>query len=231
MRRWRFRAVGNGTHMVVFGGHRLWHGYAVENSLFGGQKPFSYAYFAGEEEMISRFGYAKGGYLDDMWIFTKSECVGCEKDDNGDMTSGSYHTYVDNLDENNIPDGTQRKLCRPKVSDGTGVAKCELGYLSCEGFWSQLTPQHECFSDPGELFDDRGRVSCRQEWPLSRASHGMTLNYEKTHIYVFGGYRALEPYPHTFGAGAGPGAGEARQALAHGTLCLSSRTGGRRVSR
>ena len=45
--------------MMVFGGHRLWHGFATDNS---------------EANSWSSYAeYPKGGYLDDLWVYTKKQ--------------------------------------------------------------------------------------------------------------------------------------------------------------
>lgn len=47
----------DGVSMMVFGGHRLWHGFATDNA---------------EANAWSSFAeYPKGGYLDDLWVYTK----------------------------------------------------------------------------------------------------------------------------------------------------------------
>ena len=43
--------------MAIYGGHRLWQGYSPENTQFNNW-----------EEYITR---PKGGYMDDLWIYTK----------------------------------------------------------------------------------------------------------------------------------------------------------------
>ena len=45
--------------MMVFGGHRLWHGFATDNS---------------ESNSWSSFDeYPRGGYLEDLWVYTKKQ--------------------------------------------------------------------------------------------------------------------------------------------------------------
>ena len=62
--RWKFSMNGgavnatSGESMVVlFGGHRLWHGYASDNSELN--------------DWMSRELLPEGGYLDDLWIYSK----------------------------------------------------------------------------------------------------------------------------------------------------------------
>lgn len=43
--------------MAIFGGHRLWHGYSIENSQTNNW-----------DEYVTR---PIGGYLNDLWIYTK----------------------------------------------------------------------------------------------------------------------------------------------------------------
>lgn len=56
-KRWKHSMAGDGTRMAIFGGHRLWHGFSPENSQdnewrLAETRPF-------------------GGYLNDLWIYTK----------------------------------------------------------------------------------------------------------------------------------------------------------------
>lgn len=49
----------DGLSMMIFGGHRLWHGFATDNS---------------ESNSWSSYAeYPKGGYLDDLWVYTKRQ--------------------------------------------------------------------------------------------------------------------------------------------------------------
>lgn len=49
----------DGRSMMVFGGHRLWHGFATDNS---------------EANLWSSYAeYPKGGYLQDLWVYTKKQ--------------------------------------------------------------------------------------------------------------------------------------------------------------
>lgn len=49
----------DGVSMMVFGGHRLWHGFATDNS---------------EANSWSSYAeYPKGGYLQDLWVYTKKQ--------------------------------------------------------------------------------------------------------------------------------------------------------------
>ena len=56
-KRWRFSIVGYDAMMIIFGGHRLWHGYGDSNS------------WENKWEDLSQ--YPPGGYLDDLWVYTK----------------------------------------------------------------------------------------------------------------------------------------------------------------
>lgn len=49
----------DGLSMMIFGGHRLWHGFATDNS---------------EANSWSSYAeYPKGGYLEDLWVYTKRQ--------------------------------------------------------------------------------------------------------------------------------------------------------------
>lgn len=56
-KRWRHSMINVGNIMVVFGGHRIWHGFAFENSE--------------DNDWLDYTTYPKGGYLDDFWVYTK----------------------------------------------------------------------------------------------------------------------------------------------------------------
>ena len=49
----------DGLSMMVFGGHRLWHGFATDNSEANAWSSF--------EE------YPEGGYLQDLWVYAKTQ--------------------------------------------------------------------------------------------------------------------------------------------------------------
>ena len=56
-KRWKFSMTNDDEFVAIFGGFRLWHGFAPENS---------------EENDWSDFStLPPGGYLDDFWIYTK----------------------------------------------------------------------------------------------------------------------------------------------------------------
>ena len=60
-KRWRFSFLGatnetQNSFVILFGGHRSWHGFASDNSF--------------ENSWESDRFHPKGGYLDDMWIFS-----------------------------------------------------------------------------------------------------------------------------------------------------------------
>ena len=62
--RWKFSINGGAVDatsgesiVVLFGGHRLWHGYASDNSELN--------------DWMSRDLLPEGGYLDDLWIYSK----------------------------------------------------------------------------------------------------------------------------------------------------------------
>jgi len=55
--RWRFSMKTDGTMMVIFGGHRLWQGFSIENSQ--------------DNNWNLNNTRMPGGYLNDLWIYTK----------------------------------------------------------------------------------------------------------------------------------------------------------------
>ncbi|CAM9413451.1 unnamed protein product, partial [Chrysoparadoxa australica] len=63
-KRWKFSMAFNGEVMIIFGGHRLWHGFATDNSQ--------------DNMWDSTEQLPRGGYLDDMWIYTKRQLAADE---------------------------------------------------------------------------------------------------------------------------------------------------------
>ena len=85
-RRWKFSMVAFTNHTkkrkdddtsnsaILFGGHRLWHGFAMDNS---------------EENLWQNTdSYEHGGYLDDLWIFTQE--VMEEPDENNSTSKWAW---------------------------------------------------------------------------------------------------------------------------------------------
>jgi hypothetical protein len=60
-KRWKFSLVSDGLSMYIFGGHRLWHGFATGNSA--------------DNDWNSTTQFPKGGYLNDMWVYTKRQVM------------------------------------------------------------------------------------------------------------------------------------------------------------
>ena len=58
-RRWRMAVTSNQDIMYMFGGHRLWHGFSADNSLFNRWKLYN--------------KYPFGGYMDDLWMYSRSK--------------------------------------------------------------------------------------------------------------------------------------------------------------
>ncbi|KDO26431.1 hypothetical protein SPRG_08234 [Saprolegnia parasitica CBS 223.65] len=54
-KRWKFSSSGDGTNMYIFGGYRIWHGFAPQNSR--------------ANRWSDHTIYPKGGYLADLWQF------------------------------------------------------------------------------------------------------------------------------------------------------------------
>ncbi|CAM9543031.1 unnamed protein product [Phaeothamnion confervicola] len=57
-KRWRFSVVADGYRMLLFGGHRLWHGFATDNSE--------------DNDWASTAQFPAGGYLGDFWEYRKA---------------------------------------------------------------------------------------------------------------------------------------------------------------
>ncbi|OQR85966.1 hypothetical protein THRCLA_10598 [Thraustotheca clavata] len=64
-KRWKFSSSSSATSMYIFGGYRLWHGFAPQNS---------------ESNLWSDYSlYPKGGYLSDLWEFSFTQLIWTQK--------------------------------------------------------------------------------------------------------------------------------------------------------
>ncbi len=173
-KRWKAATtLVDSSRIILFGGHRLWHGFSKDNSR-------STRYSKTDE-------YPNGGYLDDMWEWDLSSCR------QRDTTDGSLPVHlVGNLD-----------------------ARIAQYAATCVSNWTMFERKRNCSSvsllengqlKPGYTWEARHDMICHTVWPQERAGHGI-LNHQGS-LYMFGGYRTFFPYPHTRGAGAGPGSAE-----------------------
>ncbi|KAG5189572.1 hypothetical protein JKP88DRAFT_259972 [Tribonema minus] len=76
-KRWKFSVASDGARMFIFGGHRLWQGFASDNSQ--------------DNDWNSTALLPAGGYLSDLWIYTKrqvrpGEPVPTDSSDYGNFT-------------------------------------------------------------------------------------------------------------------------------------------------
>lgn len=75
-KRWRFGLASDGLRMFIFGGHRLWHGFAGDN--------------AESNRWSSRAILPTGGYLDDLWIYDKVQLKATEPNPTDSSNYGTF---------------------------------------------------------------------------------------------------------------------------------------------
>ncbi|CAM9806227.1 unnamed protein product, partial [Ectocarpus sp. 4 AP-2014] len=106
-KRWKFSVAYDGLSMMVFGGHRLWHGFATDNS---------------EANSWSSFAeYPEGGYLQDLWVYTKKQLAEDEQVPTDSSAYGNWTKVV------------PKEYC---VAD-PGLAWEERNDISCDIRWPQ----------------------------------------------------------------------------------------------
>ena len=113
----------NLQRMALFGGHRLWHGYAIENSESNSWENYD--------------SLPPGGYLDDLWIYTKQL----------DLETTPGETYKTAL-------GRWKKIKpKEKCIPTPGLTWDLQNIVTCETLW----PQHR--GGHGSAWDDaRNRI-------------------------------------------------------------------------
>lgn len=83
-KRWKFSLLSgvkdpetNQQSMIFFGGHRLWHGFSPDNSQGNNYKSYDH--------------YPKGGYLNDLWTYSKKHLL---PDEQVPVDSKGYGTWT-----------------------------------------------------------------------------------------------------------------------------------------
>ena len=188
-KRWRAGSAHDNTRLVLFGGHRLWHGMAKANSQANdwsdtGVLPF-------------------GGFLDDLWVFTWSSAGVGQAVYGGAHNNGTgYATQFGAAPDPRLGGYTNREL-----SLGPPIApqRCRVpGSCSLGGAWQQVLPRKECFKKPGPTYAERNALDCAVAWPPARAFGALALAGET--LYLFGGYTvAAYPYPNIYASGSAAG--------------------------
>jgi hypothetical protein len=149
---------------ALYGGHRLWHGYSPENSQ--------------DNNWDSYVTRPKGGYMDDLWIYTKvldfSEAGKAFKATNGGFLFCNI-IFVSQV----------MFIC----------------YLL--GKWQFKSAVEECVLTPGASWDSRFTQTCTTVTPTGRAGHGSAFDSTLNGVWIFGGYNTYYPYLSTDGTGSG----------------------------
>ncbi|CBN78621.1 conserved unknown protein [Ectocarpus siliculosus] len=162
-KRWKFSVAYDGLSMMVFGGHRLWHGFATDNS---------------EANSWSSFAeYPEGGYLQDLWVYTKKQLA---EDEQVPTDSSAY--------------GNWTKIA-PKEScvADPGLAWEERNDISCDIRWPQGRAGHAAVWD-----EDRGGMWLHGGYTTFFpyiSSDGAGSDYGTTALGR-GGFRPYPDYPY-----------------------------------
>ena len=198
-KRWRAASTHDNDQWIVFGGHRLWHGFAEANSLDNNWADY------GE--------YPFGGFLDDLWVFTW---------DPRGVEQVVYWDKKEAVEQGNAS-GTKfggtplLKSHELTFSAPVRVTRCSAGQACLKaGAWTQVQPREQCHRYPNNVDPSQNlRVLCTVVWPPRRANAAIANVYFQSALYLFGGATTEFPYPHVLARGAGPGVHEkAAQALA-----------------
>lgn len=105
--------------IVVFGGHRLWHGFSLENS---------------EENMWESVdaSYPKGGYLDDLWILRKEQRG--HTDGHSNQRSNDTYTWT-------------KQIPQETCFLSPGLSWEERDNVECKVFWPKARAGHAATFD------------------------------------------------------------------------------------
>mmetsp|Transcript_24240 Transcript_24240/g.48206 ORF Transcript_24240/g.48206 Transcript_24240/m.48206 type:complete len:1055 (-) Transcript_24240:30-3194(-) len=125
-KRWKFSLLSgvtdpftNEQSMIFFGGHRLWHGFSLDNSQ--------------DNNWDSYDMYPKGGYLNDLWTYTKRTLL---PDEDVPMTSEGYGEW-------------SRKLPVEKCQASPGVEWSSRNDITCRTDWPKERAGHAGIYDKG----------------------------------------------------------------------------------
>lgn len=176
--------------LVVFGGYRLWHGFAPENSA---ANDWDVVAPSDTNEATSKQPY--GGFLDDMWVFIWDTTGVWQTVYNG-TTNAAYGQATFGGIEPATRELTLGPVIRPD--------KCNGQDCSFKGAWQQVIPREDCHHTPGISFEHRNDVTCTITWPRAREGAALALRAED--LFLHGGHAtSIFPYPHVFSSGSGPG--------------------------
>lgn len=179
-KRWMAASSHDNTRWVLFGGSRLWHGFAKENSA-------SNNWEITQEDQGSTYPY--GGMLDDLWVFVANP-AGVAASQYPDAT----HGVGMNLKFGKIPSAPPDSY---EVSFGPVVS-------TDRGAWQQVLPRETCFKlrDTG-VWDERRDIVCTIHWPSARMASAISL--VRNEIFLFGGYQVTFPHPSSKSRGSSVG--------------------------
>ena len=201
--RWRAAHAADGFRLVLFGGHRLWHGFAPENAAANDWDRVAPA-DSNAPPPPGAGSLPFGGFLDDLWVFTWDARGLWEAAYNGTTNAGYGRGSARGAD----PGAAKRELTlgAPVRPDACSRgANCSLA-----GAWTQVIPREACHVTPGLAFTARNDITCTVVWPPRRAHAALALREED--LFLHGGYAVAGfPYPHVLGRGYAAGTGAAAQ--------------------
>lgn len=192
-KRRRAAVATDNTRLVIFGGHRLWHGFATENS-----EANAWSAVAPSDSNADSPLQPFGGFLDDLWVFVWDSRGQWQAAYNGTANPG-YGQGAFGGDE--PADAKARELTLGRVVTPDTCAGLDCSFA---GAWQQVIPREDCHLTPGPSFQQRNDVTCTVTWPPAREGGALVMRSED--LFLMGGHTTASfPYPHPLGAGAGPG--------------------------
>jgi hypothetical protein len=106
------------NQILIFGGHRLWHGFSDKNSQ--------------ENQWEDVETYPKGGYLNDLWILEKNNVLNGENESRSNDTNAWVWTKQ-------VP----KESCVPSP----GIAWEDRNNVRCQVFWPRERAGHAAAFD------------------------------------------------------------------------------------
>lgn len=175
-KRWRAASTGDDQRWVMFGGHRLWQGFAQANSVYN------------DWNDTTRFEH--GGYLDDLWMYS--------------LHPGGPQALLYNDTNQGI--GTTSAFGRQPLDTSYGRDLVFGQPVQTQlGAWQQILPRESCFKYPGIDWSERNDILCSVVWPSPRASAAIVMTGEHLYLHGGYSAPFPYPHVLGRGAGPGTG--------------------------
>jgi hypothetical protein len=137
------------NQIIVFGGHRLWHGFANENSQ--------------ENRWESTDTYPEGGYLNDLWVLEKNAAIEMGACSNETTTRTGTCTSSTWVWTKQVP----KESCVP----APGIAWEDRNNVHCEVYWPRQRSGHAAtFDRERNRMWIHGGYSAHYPYPSSTSS-------------------------------------------------------------